>query len=116
MAVGTAKQINGFADIFGGKNYNTVDYSGPASYAGGVAGGDKLDPKAFGSFNDIIAVIGVSLDQTGLFYVLPQPLNNGVTQWFLRWFTVTAGGGIGGEVANGVNLSGKTVKVSIIGS
>ena len=112
MASGTAKQIAGFADIFGGKNFNCVDYSGPTSYAGGVSGGDLLDPKAFGAFNDIISIIGDCIDQSGTYYVMGQPVNNGVTAWRLRWFTV----GTGVEVANAVNLSTKTVKLTIIGS
>jgi hypothetical protein len=110
MAVGTAKQVNGFADVFGGKNFNTVDYSGPTSYVNGT--GDKLDPKAFGAFNDIIAIIGTSIDQSGTYYVVGQPVNNGVTAWYLRWFTV----GTGAEVTNATNLSTKTVKLAIVGS
>jgi hypothetical protein len=114
MPFGTTKQIAGFQDVFGGKNFNTVDYSGPTSYFGGAgsAGGDKLDPKAFGAFNDIIAVIGTSSDQTGTYFVHPRPVNNGVTQWYLRWFVVSTGV----EAANGTNLSGFTLKISIIGS
>lgn len=110
MAVGTAKQIAGFADIFGGKNFNTVDYSGPLSYVNGT--GDVLDPKAFGAFNDIIAIVGTSISQDGTLYVVGQPVNNGVTAWRLRWFTV----GTGAEVANATNLSTKTIKLAIIGS
>lgn len=115
MSVGTAKQINGFADVFGGKNFNTVDYSGPTSYNNTgtpATSGDTLDPKAFGSFNDIIAVIGTSLDQTGVYIVRAQPVNNGVTAWKLRWFAVSGGA----EVSNAVNLSTFTVKLAIIGS
>lgn len=115
MAVGTAKQIAGFADIFGGKNFNTVDYSGPKSYVNTgtpATSGDSLDPKAFGAFNDIIAVIGTSLDQTGVYVVLGQPVNNGVTAWRLRWFTASGMT----EVANATDLSTKTVKLAIIGS
>lgn len=112
---GTAKQINGFADVFGGKNFNCVDYSGPASYnntATPATSGDTLDPKAFGAFNDIIAVIGESMDQTGVYIVRAMPVNNGVTAWKLRWFTASNGT----EVANATDLSGKTVKLAIIGS
>lgn len=113
MAFGTAKQIAGFADVFGGKNFNVVDYSGPTSYAGGASGGDLLDPKAFGAFNDIIIVLADGcISQDGTLYVQPQPVNNGVTAWRLRWFTLSTAA----EVANGTNLSGKTVKLGIIGS
>lgn len=116
MAVsGTAKQIAGFADVFGGKNFNAVDYSGSKSYNNtGVqaTSGDLLDPKAFGFFNDIISIIGDGIDQTGTYQVTGQTINGGVTQWRLRWFVVSTGA----EVANGVNLSGFTVRVSAIGS
>ena len=112
---GTAKQIAGFADVFGGKNFNTVDYSGPTSYNNTgtpATSGDTLDPKAFGAFNDIIMVIGESMDQSGVYLVRAMPVNNGVTAWKLRWFTASSGT----EVANAVNLSTFTVKLAIIGS
>lgn len=115
MSVGTAKQVNGFADVFGGKNFNAIDYSGPTAYNNtgtGSTSGDSLDPKAFGFFNDIIALIGTSIDQSGTYYVVGQPINNGVTKWYLRWFTV----GTGVEVANGVALNTKTVRLAAIGS
>jgi hypothetical protein len=112
MAVGSAKQQNGFADVFGGKNFNAIDYSGPSSYVGGVGGGDALDPKAFGFFNEIIALIGTSIDQSGTYVVIGQPVNNGVTKWNLRWFTVVGMT----EVVNATNLSGKTVRLAAIGS
>ena len=112
MAVGTAKQVNGFADVFGGKNFNAIDYSGPSSYVGGVSGGDALDPKAFGFFNDIIALVGTSIDQDGRYVVIGQPSNNGVTAWHLRWFTVVGMT----EVVDTTDLSGVTVRLAAVGS
>jgi len=84
MAVGSAKQTNGFADVFGGKLFNTVDYSGPTSYVNGT--GDAIDPKIFGFNNEVQAIIGTSIDESGTYYVIGQPVNNGVTKWYLRWF------------------------------
>jgi hypothetical protein len=64
----------------------------------------------FGFENTVETYIGQSFDQTGTYYVRAQPLNIGVTSWKLRWFTTA-----GVEVANGVNLSTYTVKLSAIG-
>jgi hypothetical protein len=113
MSVGTGKQTPGFADVFGGKLFNTIDYSGPTAYNNtgtAATSGDSLDPKMFGFNNTIESIIDSSLDQTGTYYAFEQPINNGVTAWRLRWFTAA-----GVEVANGVNLSGYTVKLSAVG-
>ena len=114
MSVGQAKQTPGFADVFGGRLFNTIDYSGPTSYTNtGTAStsGDSLDCRFFGFPNTIETVTGESADQSGTYFVIGQPINNGVTGWKLRWFTLVGST----EVANGVNLSGYTVKLSAIG-
>lgn len=113
MSVGSAKQTQGFADVFGGRQFNTVDYSGPTAYnntGSAATSGDTLDPHMFGFQNTIQALIAEGADQTGAYKITPQPINNGITIWRLRWFTVA-----GTEVANGVNLSAYTVKLSAIG-
>ena len=111
MAVGQGKQTPGFADVWGGKQFNAIDYTGVSSYVGGVTGGEKLDPKMFGFNNTIEAVLDVSIAQTGDYYGIAQPVNNGVTAWYIRWFVVATGV----EVANAVNLSAKTLKISAVG-
>lgn len=114
MSVGSAQYVNGFADVFGGKLFNTIDYSGPAAYNNTgtpSTSGDTMDPKFFGFGNTIETFVNGSTDQTGVYIVVAEPTNNGVTAWKLRWFTLSGMT----EVANGTNLSGKTVKLSAIG-
>jgi hypothetical protein len=115
MAVGSVKSGYSFLDTFGGRFFNTVDYSGPTSYVGGVGAGDLLSPNAFG-FNNTIQFVWASGDQTGLLIGIPFPVNNGVTKWYLRWFAVSATTpGIGAEVTNGTNLSTKILKLTAVG-
>ena len=119
MSVGSVKttgNATGFADVFGGKQFNVIDYSGPTSYnnqssVNAALSGDTMDPKMFGFNNTIICFVAESLDQTGTYYVLGQPQQNGVTPWRLRWFTAASV-----EVANGINLSGFIVRLGAIGS
>jgi hypothetical protein len=114
MTTGSPKPYLGTADIFGGRQFNSIDYSGPTSYNNtgvGSTSGDTMSHRQFGFENTIQSFDGISIDQSGTYYVLPQPQQNGVTPWRLRWFTV----GTGVEVANGVNLSTYTVKLAAIG-
>lgn len=114
FSVGTGKQTNGFADVFGGKLFNVIDYSGPSSYNNTgtpATSGDLLDPKMFGFPNAIEHLIGTSLDQTGVYIVVGQPANNGVTKWILRWYTASGMT----EVANATDLHLKTVKLAAVG-
>lgn len=108
MSNGSVKQGYSFLDTFGGRFFNTVDYSGPAGYVINV--GDVLSPQAFG-FNNTIQFVWASGTQSGLYYAVPFPVNNGVTQWHLRWFIV----GTGVEVANGLPLTGQTLKLTAVG-
>ena len=113
MSVGAVTQTFGFPDIFGGKMFNTIDYAGPTSYNNTgtpATSGDTMSHRMFGFENTVETFIGESLDQTGTYFVKAQPNNSGVTTWRLRWFTTA-----GTEVANGVNLSAYTVKLSAIG-
>lgn len=114
MAVGTAKQTNGFADVFGGKLFNVIDYTGVSSYANtGTAStsGEALDPKYFGFPNTIEAILDISGDQSGAYYGIPFPNNSGVSKWRIRWFAVATGQ----EVTNGTNLSTATLKLTAVG-
>jgi hypothetical protein len=108
MAVGSAKQTQGFADIFGGRGFNVIDYTGPALYVPGT--GEKLDPKFFGFQNTIQSILDISGDQSGAYYGTAFPVNNGVTAWYIRWFVVATG-----VEAGAINLSTKTLKITAIG-
>ena len=114
FSVGTGIQANGFADVFGGKLFNAIDYKGSSSYNNTgtpATSGDVLDPKMFGFPNSIEFLVGTSTDQTGVYIVVGMPANNGVSKWYLRWFTLSGMT----EVANATDLSGKTVKLSAVG-
>jgi hypothetical protein len=107
QGLGSAKEPKFTHDVFGGKFYNAIDYSGPRSY---VQGGDALDPRYFAFPNSIITLIG-SADHTNTYWILPRPIQNGSTAWQAVWM-VTA---TGVEVGAGVNLSTYTVRLSAIG-
>lgn len=114
MSVGSAIYTNGQADIFGGRQFNCIDYKGPTSYNNtgvGATSGDSLSHRMFGFENTIQAIICVTIDQTGTYEAIQQPDRTGVTGWHLRWFVVSTGA----EVANGVNLSAVIVKIAAIG-
>ena len=107
QGVGSAKQILGSADTFGGHLYGIADYSGPAAY---VQGGDTIDPRIFGMPNRVFTLIG-SIDQSGAYQAVGRPLNNGYTQWQLVWISLATGE----EVGAGTNLSAITVRLSALG-
>jgi|SRR5271154_4308033 len=109
MAVGKASQTQGFADVFGGRSFNSIDYTGVASYVAGT--GELLDPKFFGFQNTIQSILDISGTFTGDYYGVPYPVNTGVSKWYIRWYSSTTGG----EVGNGTNLSTKTLKIAAIG-
>jgi hypothetical protein len=109
MAVGKASQTQGFADVFGGRSFNSIDYTGVSSYVNGT--GELLDPKFFGFQNTIQSVLDISGTFTGDYYGVPFPVNTGVSKWYIRWFVVATGV----EVANTTNLSTKTLKIAAIG-
>jgi hypothetical protein len=109
MAAGSAKQFAGFPDVFGGKLFNAIDYSGPTSYVNGT--GDVLDPRIFGFPNTVESITVCGMDTTGTYYVRPQPVRTGVTGWYIRWYLVADNT----EVANTTNLSGVTIRLSAIG-
>jgi hypothetical protein len=106
---GKVQAVSGQNDTFGGKFFTVADYTGVASYVNGT--GELLSPTAFGCPNTILSVIGESIAISGDYYVVCQPKGTGLCQWYARWFVVATGV----EVANAVNLSAKTVKLSVIG-
>jgi hypothetical protein len=107
QGVGSGKIARDSQDVFGGKLYAPVDYSGPLSY---VQGGDAVDTRGFGFPNVIMTLIG-SIDQTGTFRLEPRPLQNGVTAWQMIWTVLSTGQ----EVASGTNLSKFKARLSAIG-
>lgn len=107
---GSGKQILGQGDVWGGKLFNVVDYtSSTTSYS--TTAFETLVPSTFGFFNTILAVIDISMDQTGTYYAQAQPVNSGLTAWKLQWFVVATGAPVG----TGVNLNNITVKISAVG-
>jgi hypothetical protein len=105
---GTVKSSYSFLDTFGGRFFNTVDYSGVAAYVNGT--GELLSPNAFG-FKNTIQFVWASGTQSGLYYGICFPVNNGVTNWYIRWFVV----GTGVEIASGTPLNGQTLKLTAVG-
>ena len=106
QGVGSAAQVTGSGDVFGGHLFGTVDYKGPTSY---VQGGDAVDPHIFGFPNSIVTLIG-SVDQSNTYFVVGRPIQNGITPWQLVWYLKA-----GGEVTGTTNLSAITVRLSAIG-
>ena len=112
MAVGSVKSGYSFLDTFGGRFFNTVDYSGSASYTAGV--GELLSPNAFG-FNNTIQFVWASGSQSGTYFGIVYPVNNGVTKWYVRWFVTSTPTVASVEVATGVSLTGQTLKLTAVG-
>jgi hypothetical protein len=116
MTTGSAKQQSGNRDVFGGKQFEQIDYAGPTSYTNtgtqSTSGDGPISPSLFGFFNTILTPWGSgNIDTSGTYEVAWQSVNTGVTGWRLRWFVVSTGA----EVANGVNLSAYTVKLAALG-
>lgn len=107
QGVGSGKDVRSQGDVFGGKLFGLVDYSGPTSY---VQGGDAMDSRLFGFPNAIIMLIGFN-DHSNTYTVDPRAIQNGVTPWQLVWTVVSTGA----EVAAGVNLSQFTVRLMGLG-
>jgi hypothetical protein len=117
MAIGTFKEIFGQKDVFGGKQFTVGDYSGTSSYTNtgtGSTSGDIVYPSTLGFFNSILNFIDISLDTTGTYYAEAQSTGLGLIGsggWRIRWYVASTGA----EVANGVNLSAISVKMSALG-
>ena len=106
---GTASPVAGAADIFGGKGFNVLTYSGAASYNNGI--GDRVDVKLFGFQNKLIVLSPMGLSVSGTYYTIPQPANQGLTAWYLRWYILSNNQ----EVAGGQNLSGESIQLMGMG-
>jgi hypothetical protein len=107
MSAGTSVLVLGDRDTFGGHFYGPADHSGPTSYP---TGGELVDPVALGCSNGVQTLVP-SADQTGTYWTIPVPLNNGHTQWKLIWIVLATGA----QVAANTNLSGYTIRLSAIG-
>lgn len=106
--------VQGTRDVFGGKSTAVFDYTGPASYANGVAGGDQIN--AFPISNQLgmgtIDWVDGSVTVDGLYSILAQPAASGrIGTWVLRWVVISTGL----EVANAVNLSASKAKLNVQG-
>jgi len=111
--------LDGYSLPIGDKIEIIVDHDGPASYTGGAAGGETINASDFGLGGfELIQCDALSSD--GLNTVFPTLTGqstsaankaNAVTSATLRWF-VTA---TGAEVANGVALNTKSVRLQIRG-
>lgn len=89
---------------------SAVDIAGPASYAN--PGGQVVSATKFAMLSGLrFVVAGISSDGLNTVYAV-SPAGRASPTVVLRWF-VTA---TGAEVANGVNLSTKTVRVTAIGN
>jgi hypothetical protein len=115
-----AKRIlAGYINQVGAKLEIVVDHDGPASYVGGAAGGETINASDFGIGGfELVQADHLSSDGLNTVFatltgqsVSPAVLGNPVTSATLRWF-VTA---TGAEVANAVNLTGKSIRLQIRG-
>ena len=111
-----------------------VDHDGPASYVNTGTlntSGDQINASDFGlggfevigadvlssdSVNEVVVALGATV--AGATSLAPTPAASPgpvVTTAVLHWFTGLRGIGGAVEVANGVNLSGKYIRLRIVG-
>ena len=95
-------------DVWGGKLWAAVDYTGVASYVAGT--GELLDCHIFGCPEKILWAEGAG-SISGNYFVNCFPSGKGYTNWYARWYVATTGA----EVSNGTNLSAETVKLFGVG-
>lgn len=93
-----------FADTWGGKHINVVDWNGPAAYVGGV--GEKIDPAPFGC-QELMFVDG-TMSVSGTYIVACEPVGAGRTTWVAQYYTASTGAQLG---SGPTNLSGETFKL-----
>lgn len=99
--------LKGFPDVWGQHSIPLIDHKGPKSYAqpGELISTGGEWPRSFAF------VIG-GLDYSGTWRVDCGYLNSGLrSQVRLKWIVAATGQ----EVANGVNLSGATVRLLVVG-
>lgn len=113
--------LPGYVTSLGAKYEIIVDHDGPASYNNtgtGLTSGETINASDFG-LGGIELIQADSISSDGVNTVYPTIINqstsgpqgNAVPTATLRWF-VTA---TGAEVANAVNLSGKSIRLQIRG-
>lgn len=101
------KTIKGFPDTWGEHNVPLVDHKGPSSYA---SGGEVITAPFLGP--RIYAFIVGGLTYSGTYRVDAIYGSTGLRSSVnLKWTVASTGQ----EVAGGVNLSGETVRLLVIG-
>ena len=111
--------LDGYSMPIGDKIEIIVDHDGPASYVGGAAGGETINASDFGLGGfELVQVDALSNDGLNSVYVTLNSQStsnankaNAVTSATLRWFVVATAA----EVANGVALNTKSVRLQIRG-
>ena len=111
-------RITGQHDVWGGHAMESFLYTGPATYAPGVNGGDEVDAISFtkGSQTNLrtIGVIMPAVTVSGLYNIVPQPLSlssrGWPASWVLRWIVISSG-----LEAAAVGLSGEQAIITIVG-
>ena len=116
MSATKAKLVRyaGGQDVWGGHGVKFFNYTGPSSYAN--PGGDEVDSIGTANGNqtglrNIDAIFG-AVTVSGTYRVQGGPNAKGPTgTWLLYWFVNSTGL----PVANGVDLSGETTIIGIVG-
>jgi hypothetical protein len=111
--------LDGYSMPIGDKIEIIVDHDGPASYVGGAAGGETINASDFGLGGfEVVQADGLSSDGLNSVFVTLTGQStsgankaNAVTSATLRWFVVSTAA----EVANGVSLTGKSIRLQIRG-
>ncbi len=103
---GTLQQ--GYPDNIGRKFAFCGSWTGPSSYSQ-----TTQDPVTLPQYNNFIDSLDGSLDSSGTHYVRAKPSGAGPREtWKLVWIVASTNA----EVANAVDLSGKTIILSGFGS
>lgn len=111
------RTLPGYVGVIKNKQESVFDHDGPASYSNVVVNagtGDVINCSDLGmSIDAFESVDPIGLSSDGLNYCLVSYTNGGsgnaVPSVSLRWFVLATNA----EVANGVNLSGKSVRLQV---
>lgn len=109
--------LPGYVGVLKSKQEVVFDHDGPASYSNVVVNagtGDMILTTDLGMPIDAIEVLNVDgLSSDGLNYCFAEYVNGGggnaVPSVRLRWIVLATNA----EVANGVNLSGKSIRIQV---
>lgn len=110
------KQLDGYMNQVGDKLEVIVDHDGPASYANPTpftANGEVINASDFGlGAFEVVDPMGLSSDQLNtVLCVVGDGSGKAATTCRIHWFVQSTGA----EVANAVNLSGKSIRLQIRG-